>query len=171
MPDDRFVDLTQIYQKTDKGVEEIRSRRYKLPKRPRILLILVDGKTPLDVVLGQARALGIEDSTVMDLIDEGFIAAQSAPVAAGAGATAGVVDEFDEATDPEERFRVAQRFMNESIVNVLGLRALFFTLKLERCATLGDLQDLAPAYEQALQKTGDFAQAEVLIGKLRRLLA
>ncbi|MDE3011248.1 MAG: hypothetical protein KGI67_10210 [Pseudomonadota bacterium] len=155
------MDLGQIYQKTEKGYEEIRSRRFKLPKRPRTLLILVDGRTPLDLVLGQARALGIEDSTVFELIGQGFIA----PLGAGA-VEAGLAD-----SDPEERFRSTQRFMNESVVNALGLRALFFTLKLERCASLSDLRELMPAYQQALAKAGDPVQAEVLTARLQLLLA
>jgi hypothetical protein len=161
MLDHPWMNPSQIYQKTSKGVEEIRSRRFKLPKRPRILLILVDGKTPLDVVLGQAHALGIEDSVFLDLISEGFIAALSS--------LPGELD-IDGGGDTDERFRSAQRFMNESIVNALGLRAIFFTLKLERCSNLTDLNGLVEAYHQALSKSGDVAQAEVLTSKVRSLL-
>jgi hypothetical protein len=157
------VDLNQIYQKSAKGLEEIRSRRHRLPKHPRVLLILVDGRTPLETVLGQARALGIEDSTVFELIAEGFIE----QVARSSGDLA-----YDPAVqgDPGERFRLAQALMNDSMVNALGLRALFFTLKLERCSTLEDLQALLPSYQAALLKAGEDAQVRVLTTRLKSLI-
>lgn len=158
------MNLTHIYQKTNKGFEEIRSRRYKLPKKPRVLLILVDGKTPLDVVLGQARALGIEESVVGELIAEGFISLQ-APLSAA------VERAFPGDHDAEDSFRTAQRFMNESVVNALGVRAIFFTMKLERCATLADLRGLLDAYERALAKSGDPVYTEILTAKARSLVS
>jgi len=157
------VDANLTYQKSAKGLDEIRSRRYRLPKRPRVLLILVDGRTPLDLVLSQARALGIEDSTVYELISAGFIE----PVPSGMAGT-----EADPAMngDAAERFARAQRLMNDSIVNALGFRALFFTLRLERCATLADLQALLPEYQKALSRGGDSAEVGVLTSRLRALL-
>jgi len=157
------VNRKLIYQKTAMGVEEIQSRRYKLPKRPRMLLILVDGRTPLDIVLTQAHALGIEDSAVYELIEAGFIAPLAAAGPGGDG-------ELLAAGDPDTRFRLAQRFMNETAVNALGLRALFFTLKLERCATLADLQALLEDYRRAMLKGGEPAEAAVLVAKVRSLI-
>lgn len=158
-----MVNLKQIYQKTAMGLEEIQSRSYKLPKRPRLLLILVDGRTPLDIVLTQAHALGIEDSAVYELIEAGFIA----PLASAGAAT----EEPLASADPETRFRAAQRLMNETAVNALGLRALFFTLKLERCATLEDLQALVEDYRRVMLKGGDANGAAVFVAKVRSLIA
>ena len=158
------MDANLTYQKSAKGLDEIRSRRFRLPKRPRVLLILVDGRTPLDLVLSQARALGIEDSTVYELISAGFIE----PVPSNA-----MGPDSDPAVqgDVAERFARAQQLMNDSIVNALGFRALFFTLRLERCATLADLQALMPDYQRALGRGGDPAEVGVLTSRLRALLA
>ena len=41
--------------------------------------------------------------------------------------------------DQVAHFRVAKAFMNETIVDALGIRAFMFTLKLEKCATGADL--------------------------------
>jgi hypothetical protein len=68
-----------------------------------------------------------------------------------------------------ERLRAAKEFMNVTVVDALGLKSFFFTLKLERASTLDDLRDLVEPYRDAIAKV-DEAQADVLTGRLQKLL-
>jgi len=88
--------------------------------------------------------------------------AASAP-AANAASAAAPADEFS-------RFRAAKDFMNVTIVDALGIKSFFFTLKLERAATRDDLRGLAPAYREAIAKAEDDAAADVLARRLEEML-
>ena len=46
--------------------------------------------------------------------------------------------------DQVAQFRVAKAFMNETVVDSLGIRAFLFTLKLEKCATATDSRHCCP---------------------------
>jgi hypothetical protein len=74
------------------------------------------------------------------------------------------------AFDPAARFRMAQQFMNDTAVNALGIKAFFFTLKLERCANVNDLKDLVEPYRAAIAKASGAAEANVLTGRVKEML-
>lgn len=61
-----------IYAKTDKGTEEIQTRKYKLPQKLRSLLIVIDGKTPTDKILNMFSAMDkpSASSNELDLLGE-----------------------------------------------------------------------------------------------------
>ena len=69
-----------------------------------------------------------------------------------------------------QTFGYALFLMNDTAVNSLGLKAFFFTLKLEKCATVADLKPLAGAYREAIAKGSGDAEAEVLSQRLQALL-
>ena len=160
--------------KTDKGREEIESRRHKLPAKLRTLLILIDGTHTFDQVSGDAAKLGAPEDALALLIEHGFVA----PVGASGTTTiqpAGVPEARDDAeASPAtefERFRTAQQFMNETAVDNMGAFKKFtFTLKLERCAVREDLAALVGDYEQSLAKSIGSEGAAVLTNQLRALL-
>jgi hypothetical protein len=60
--------------------------------------------------------------------------------------------------------------MNVTIVDALGLKSFFFTLKLERAGTVADLRELADAYGTALEKGGSKEEARVLLERLKGML-
>jgi hypothetical protein len=60
--------------------------------------------------------------------------------------------------------------MNVTIVDALGLKSFFFTMKLERAGTLADLRELAGPYREALAKADGEAKAEVLARRLNEML-
>ena len=70
-----------------------------------------------------------------------------------------------------ERFRLAVKFMNVTAVDALGLRAFFFTLKLEKCGTQADLLALLPDYLRLVQRGSGQATAMVLEARLRKMLS
>jgi hypothetical protein len=155
------------YTKTEKGAEEISKRRKNLPQRMRTMLILVDPSKTAAELATQAAQLGVPADFLQTLMSEGFIAPVGAAGAAapGAGAHGG-----DGSGDELARFRKAQAFMNETIVNALGIRAFMFTLKLEHCSTRADLTAVVPDYVKALRKGTDDTEARVLVDRLRELL-
>lgn len=61
--------------------------------------------------------------------------------------------------------------MNETVVDVLGIRAFFFTLRLERCATLADLSALLTDFATALAKKLDAEAARALVQHARELVS
>ena len=61
------------FDKTDKGREEIATRAYHLAPRLRTLLLLLDGKNPVDQVLLKVAGLGVDEAGVSSLLEQGFI--------------------------------------------------------------------------------------------------
>lgn len=72
-----------VYDKTDKGREEIATRKYQVPARMRTLLVLVDGRRPLEWLLSNVAGLGLTQQSIDDLLAQDFIrlVAAAAPVA------------------------------------------------------------------------------------------
>jgi hypothetical protein len=93
------------------------------------------------------------------------------PALARAAASASAAPSGPISDDELARFRAAKSFMNETVVNALGFRAFMFTLRLERCATRPELAQLLPDYEKALRKGAGAAEAQVLVQRMRELLA
>lgn len=67
------MDRQDTFVKTEKGTEEIRERKYKLPQAMRSLLNMIDGTTTAGAFLDQATALGDVASILADLEKQGFI--------------------------------------------------------------------------------------------------
>ena len=155
--------MSARFAKTEKGHAEIAERRRNLRGKLRTVLFLVDAGKSLDAIRQQAAQIGAPDDALAQLAAEGYIV-QIGPATAAAPPVSGVV------VDEVERFRVAKAFMNDTIVDTLGIRAFFFTLRLERCATRTDLTALLPEYGVALSRKLDPADANVLVERTRELL-
>jgi hypothetical protein len=163
---------TDVLVKTDKGVEEVKTRKYRLAARSRILLFMIDGRHAIGEILDQTAKLGMPATALKELIDGEFVTNISAsnirastpgkPAAGGPGG-AGALDDI-------ERYIRAQKFMNDTIVDALGIKAFFFTLKLERCANIADLQELVDDYSKALEKNMGSDMAQLAIRRVRDLL-
>jgi hypothetical protein len=170
----------QVYAKTAKALEEIQSKKYKLKPKVRNLLFLIDGSKPVVAVAEMSRQLGMSDSELIDLETDGFIVktvaadvpagGQSAGAPARAGAAPTAIKE-EAAADEAGKFRVAKKYMNDTIVNLLGLKAFFFTLKLEKCGTRADLAQLLDSYGQAIAKASNIETSKVLVRRARELVS
>jgi hypothetical protein len=161
-----------IYAKTPAGSEEVRSRKMKLAPKLRTMLILVDGRKPVDALRDEVAACGMPSDCIEQLESLGLVR----PVA-GDGAPQGPAVRDNTrpgasaaGADPLARFRMAQQFMNDTAVNALGIKAFFFSLKLERCATLDDLKELVEPYHAAIAKGSGPAEADVLTRRVREML-
>lgn len=155
----------QVYAKTVKAQEEIQTKKYKLKPKVRNLLFLIDGNKSVEVVTEMSRQLGMSDSELMDLESGGFIVKAGTADAPGSAA---IVDEVG--VDEAGRFRIAKKYMNDTIVNSLGLKAFFFTLKLEKAGNRADLAGLLDDYGQAIAKASNVETAKVLVRRARELV-
>lgn len=62
-----------IYDKTDKGREEIATRKWQLPSRMRSLLVLIDGKKSDAEIVQKIGGLGLNLQSLQELQDKEFI--------------------------------------------------------------------------------------------------
>jgi hypothetical protein len=164
---------TDVLVKTDKGVEEVKTRKYRLAARSRILLFMIDGRHAIGEILDQTAKLGMPATALKELIDGEFVTNISAstirassPGKPGAGASGGGTAGLDDV----ERYIRAQKFMNDTVVDALGIKAFFFTLKLERCANIADLQELIDDYSKAMERNMGGDMAQLAIRRVRDLL-
>lgn len=67
------MDRRTVPAKTDKGVEEIARRTYKIPARLRSILIMVDGVLTAEAIMNKAAALGEVEQSLDRLMEDGFV--------------------------------------------------------------------------------------------------
>lgn len=160
---------TDILEKSVKGLDEIRTRRYKLAGKARMLLLLIDGRLPAFMLREQGAKMGLPADTLDLLYDQGFVEARSA--AAAAEAAAG--ETLAEGDAGEERFAHytnSRRLMTESVFSALGLKGFLFTLKIEKTGNLDDLRQLIPDYQRLLTKAIGEESALLFVVRLRELM-
>jgi hypothetical protein len=166
---------TLVFVKTTLGSDELKSRARRLPSRVRTMLIMVDGMQTLAQLNAAAASIGAPEACMAFLLEQKLIEAKHKP-APRAPATEAVqaVDVPIEFEAPEltnaARYLAAQKLMNDSAVDALGLRAFFFTLKLERAFNCEDLRTALPDFGKALAKGKDPAAAALIEARVRVLL-
>ena len=80
---DRFPDPccdlmnSDIYEKTEKGREEIATRKHQLSLKLRSLLVLVDGEKPSEKLLQEMAPFGLTAESLKQLIEEAYIRKKS----------------------------------------------------------------------------------------------
>ncbi|WP_231497004.1 hypothetical protein [Pseudoxanthomonas suwonensis] len=170
-----------MYRKTEAGREEISQRTRKLPTQLRTILLMVDGqRTPaqLRALINDMKAppdtleqLALEG--LIELVPAGFNAAgvvdvvtprggAAAPEPGAAEAAAVATAEAQAAADAQEaddasaaqsgKYILLYEKMSEAVRAHLGLRGYFMQLKIERCTTADELEELLPEFREALAK-------------------
>ena len=168
-----------IFDKTDKGREEIISRRFRLASRLRTLLVLVDGKHASDDILSKVSSLGLNQASIDELEQQGFIQRQgmpppvSAAVAADTGPlTAPVLEETQNSQiNSVELFQVLYDFYTATIKQNLGLRGYNIQFIVERATTLQDFYALRAPFLDAINKSQSEKKALELRDQLDELLS
>jgi predicted secreted protein len=155
-----------VYVRTEMGIETIRTRREALSPDLRVVFFMIDGHSPAEEILAQVSGLGVTAEAFDRLVAEGFVVLQAPPAAAPAAAEGS--PDAKPAAGPD-RFFIARQFLNETVVNAVGLRSFFFTLKLEKANSLSDLRLLLPDYFKHIEKGTGKLEAEVLTRKAREL--
>jgi hypothetical protein len=156
-----------VYARTEKGLEMMRTKRDALSPDLRVVFFMIDGLSPAEEILAQVSGLGVTSDAFDRLVSEGYIALQAPPApVVSAPANAPVTSQ----PAPEvDRFYAARQFLNETVVNAVGLRSFFFTLKLEKANSLPDLRLLLPDYFKLIEKGTGRIEAEVLTRRAREL--
>ena len=149
--------------RTFKGQQEISQGHKTLKGKLRTVLFLIDATKTGDDIQRQVLLIGAPLDSVSQLMNGGYVAEIGPP---GSPLPEGVAS----IEDAVANFRVAKAFMNETIVDALGIRAFGFTLKLERCATAEDLVTLLPTYTESLLKKLDREAVRALVERTRELL-
>ena len=158
--------MTRRFARTEKGHGEIVEGRRNLRGKVRTLLFLIDPAKSAEQIEQQASQIGATYEQLAQLVADGYVVELGTETAIAANDDKAAVDVIDEVG----RFRIAKAFMNDTIVDALGIRAFLFTLRLERCATRADLKTLLPDYGQSLMKKLPPADASVLIDRTGELL-
>lgn len=182
--------MNTILDKTEKGRNEIATRSHHLASRLRTLLLLVDGKTPLDNLLTTAAGLGMNRQHVQELIDQGFVTSHTRndTVSPEPIVNVSTVEEkppghaaiqpsgeetMPAAVTPQDaaaQIQAAHQFYNETIKAYIGLRGVGLQLKVERAATLDDYRALRRPFLEAVLKHKGEEVARTLHKKLHSIL-
>lgn len=182
-----FVMHTVIYDKTDKGREEIATRSHKLAPRLRTLLLLIDGHRNDQELLASVAGLGLNGASLDELLAQQFIVPSRSyatlplddePPAAIAvpptpmppvAAAAPPVTPAAAPVDPVQRFQSLYQFYTRTIKSTIGLRGFTLQMKVERAGTIDDLRELRQPYLDAVMKAKGEAIAQDLRAQLDRL--
>lgn len=158
--------------KTPKGLEEVAKRSDNVPQKARRLLILVDGSRDFATI---AKMFPADDTiaTLEKLLADGFITPRvvEAPKAAESASAAAPTVVLPH-VDPGQRYDMARNFMLNTTSAFLGVFGSALSEKIERAASLEDLQDLYVPWRDAIRLTPDGKKrAEELETRLASLLS
>lgn len=158
---DRVVQ-DSIWVKTEAGQLALqeRGRCPELTGRLRNLLLQVDGKRNGAELGALATSLGCPDGVLARLAELGLATPMplaDTPPSMADEAPAAVLDVApDTATVDKDaafkRFLAATEMMNKAVSQYLGLKAVFFTLKIERCNNAMELKALLDELHKAIAK-------------------
>lgn len=166
----------RIFDKTDKGREEIATRKHQLATRLRTLLVMVDGKQSDEDLLKKVAGLGLNEESMSELLKNGFIQlvaqlqpAPVTPIPVQAPA-ASHVTLADEISDGSSQFQAIYQFYTETIKGTIGLRGYSLQLKVEKAGSIDDFRALRDPYLEAVLKAKGNEVARSLRTRLDQLL-
>jgi hypothetical protein len=180
-----------VYDKTDKGREEITTRQYRLAPRLRTMLLLFDGKSTAEQVLVKVAGLGLDAHGIAELLEMEFIHELTAATqAVEAGIAAIAQTPTPSAPEPaqeepesaaaqpvpglyaegENQFQTLYNFYNTTIKSTIGLRGYAMQLKVERATSIDDFRALRESYVAAVLKARGPEMARSLSDRLDQLL-
>lgn len=165
--------LDQAYQKTDAGRAEIKARALPLSRSARNLLLVIDGNKSARQWLSLVQ--GVVEADLAYLLEQGLIGAAAAAPARVAAAAAPAAAPATPGADKAQRRLAAfgeppamsheqlYAYLNASGAKYLGaMKRYMFSLEIEQCQNLPDLQDLALSLvERVAQSKGEEAADEL----------
>lgn len=173
--------MSTIFDKTDKGREEISTRKYQLASRLRTLLVLIDGKQTKDELLKKVTGIGLTSESLDELINNGFIQAIASPAPAlptpaeptpakAAEPQPGAAISKQVLPEGQNQFQAIYQFYTETIKSTIGLRGYPLQLKVEKAASIDDFRELRQPYLEAVLKAKGNEMARSLRDRLDQLL-
>ena len=166
----------RIFDKTDKGREEIATRQYKLSPRLRSLLVMIDGKQSATELLAKIGALGLTEESIAELESNGFIhlsataASAPEPVTPQPAVTPPEISAVPQLPEGITPFQAIYQFYTETIKSTIGLRGYGLQLKVEKAASIDDFRELREPYLEAVLKAKGNEMARSLRDRLDQLL-
>lgn len=170
--------VDKVFDKTDKGREEIASRKYRVAPRLRTLLVMIDGRRPLAELMTNFAALGVTEATFAELLEQQLIALVGAgeaslspqrlpsPQPVDVPAAIAAPDDIADA----DRYRALAAFYNQTIKSTIGLRGIMLQLRAEKCACVEDFRAMRLVYLEAVYKAKGREMAVSLRDRLDQLL-
>lgn len=155
-----------LLDKTEKGREEIATRKYHLSPRLRTLLLLIDGKHPIEELLDKLAGIGMTEDNLRELIDGEFVYDTSPPPPPEPEPPS----EQETASKEQQQLDALYAFYTDTIRSSIGLRGYALQARVERAKTLADFRDLRQAYLEAMLKAQGDKEAKRLRDQLDRLL-
>ncbi len=135
------------------------------------MLILIDPSKTADDLRASAARIGVEPDFLETLVRDGYVVAVAGTEGTPTGQAPSEPAPREVTKDELARFRAAKAFLNETVVDALGVRAFMFTLKLERCSSRAELAALLPDYAKAIAKGRGEAETRLLVDRATELLA
>ena len=139
-----------VYEKTEKGVEEIQTRKNNLPQKFRTLLIVVDGKKTRESILTQFATLEGAAAALEELEHKGFIMKRADVLPPGVLSPEEV----------KEKAKLVKNFMINTLNDAVGSMGLSLIEKLETCETLDALKSHFEDYLYAIKSGRGKATAD-----------
>ena len=165
----------RIFDKTDKGREEIATRKHQLPTRLRTLLVMVDGKQSDEELLKKVAGLGLTAENMTELLNNGFIRVMEEVQPAHVTPTpiqplATHASTATEILDSASQFQAIYQFYTETIKSTIGLRGYTLQLKVEKAGSIDEFRALRDPYLEAVLKSKGNEVARSLRTRLDQLL-
>ncbi|WP_420475032.1 hypothetical protein [Noviherbaspirillum sp. ST9] len=166
----------RIFDKTDKGREEIATRKHQLPTRLRTLLVMVDGKQSGEELLKKVAGLGLNDESLAELLNNGFIQPVEQPQPASVTpiplpvAQVPQIAPAADILDGASQFQAIYQFYTETIKSTIGLRGYSLQLKVEKAGSIDEFRALRDPYLEAVLKAKGNELARSLRTRLDQLL-
>ncbi|CAJ0809353.1 hypothetical protein LMG19083_04912 [Ralstonia psammae] len=171
---------TSIYQKTEKGHDEIRTRAHHLDQRHRAVLLMINGEKTCDDILLQLQPLGMTQAVFDELEHGGYICPHVPGATTVKGAPAATPASAPTATAPApsaaskepaaEGYQRLYRFYTETISRYLGLRGYLLEMKVEKASNVAELVALRDTLKAALSKTRGEPDTSNVIAQLDLLI-
>lgn len=173
--------INTVFDKTDKGREEIATRKYQLASRLRTLLVMIDGKHSADELLKKVSSLGLSEASLIELVENGFIQActaepvseivlEAATTPEPTPATAASVATDSLLPEGQNQFQAIYHFYTQTIKSMIGLRGYALQLKVEKAGSIEDFRTLRQPYLEAVLKAKGDEAARSLRQRLDQLL-
>lgn len=171
---------TTIYQKTEKGQDEIRTRANHLDQRHRAVLLMINGEKTCDDILVQLQPLGMTQAVFGELETGGYIRphaagattanAEPANAAAAVPPTTAAAQATTSKEPAAEGYQRLYRFYTETISRYLGLRGYLLEMKVEKAGNIAELVALRDTLKTALSKTRGEPDTSNVIAQLDLLI-
>ena len=176
----QLIDLDEIYEKTEKGIDELTNRTYKLDYRLRLVLIFVDGRKDVGLLLDEIDKFELDNASLIKLARDQFIS-KVLPIPT----LRAIIETPNVTRDPEVpstrsistpgeqsiHFLQACKLIRETVPSQSGFRGMRFIYKLNRAKTIEDLRSLYEEYYRLLTMRLSVVEAQHWVVQLDELLA